>query len=422
MSTLNDNREITILESKGIQIKNHHYHIVLTSRRIIFDSASDNLYRSVPLSFIRGIEPGMDYSGDPVLSVTMLSASGEIKKIILRFAKSDFHDPLRTRSRWYTEIRKRIHPHNQVSPVQTPIPVTPAPAFCTKCGKKLVENSVFCDRCGAKVPFPVQSMPPEQHDEIVREPDIIPEHSSEYRRLPQQGRSVLYTNVPATKKIFSITSSQPKEQWKKKWFSPGFLKKRSTHIIAAGLAAVIIAATVFLTVFPAGIPGFNLPFPDINGTPTDISVADVTLRSERNTPANTETSSLPAEQEEPAQSEAPGSGLAPMVAMGDPGAVLSAYPSLFNNGDGPGLRELLSENMKSHYTLDSLDTELTAARSDDYAIERIHVRDQVIEEDSAVLDADVYWMTPRSSTTSSLKLFLVFEDNRWKLDSLILHP
>ncbi|MDD1684915.1 MAG: hypothetical protein LUQ19_03380, partial [Methanoregula sp.] len=60
MNAPDDSREITILDSKGIQIKNHYYRIVLTSRRMMFDSASDNVHRSIPLSFIRGVEPGTD--------------------------------------------------------------------------------------------------------------------------------------------------------------------------------------------------------------------------------------------------------------------------------------------------------------------------------------------------------------------------
>jgi hypothetical protein len=78
--------------------------------------------------------------------------------------------------------------------------------------------------------------------------------------------------------------------------------------------------------------------------------------------------------------------------------------------------------MQSRYPAETLNRELATARSDDYVMERILVRDQTIEEDSAVLDADVYWMIHQSPTSRYRKLFLVFEESRWRLDSLILHP
>jgi hypothetical protein len=428
MSAPDDSHEITILESKGIQIKNHYYRIVLTSRRIIFDSASDNVHRSIPLSFIRGVEPGTDYSGDPVITVSALSARGEEKNVILRFSQSDFPDPQQMRSHWYSEIRERIEQPPQVLPDITPGNVPPATVFCTKCGKKLVESSVFCDRCGAEILHTVKPAPPEQRDDRIQEQVMRPAVSTGETGRPRKEQSFAFTGDPGTGKTALATASPPRGRWKKRSFFSDFPPKKSAFIIGACLAVVIIAAAVFLIVFPAGVPAFNLTSPGMNITFPDLSAVALPSSPDGNTGTNAENPGSAANPEEPSIPVVTPSRPALTFAPGDPGAVLATYPSLFNNGDGAGLRDLLSENVQSHYSLDTLNKDLATARSKGYSIEKIHVTNQIIEEDSATLDADIYWNTAGSSLTPSPKpylayeLYLVYENNQWKLDSLILSP
>jgi len=109
-------------------------------------------------------------------------------------------------------------------------------------------------------------------------------------------------------------------------------------------------------------------------------------------------------------------------APGDPSVVLVSYPSLFNTGNGAGLYDLLSENMKSQFPVDTLNNELAAAHSNSYTIEKIQVNKQIIEENSAILELTISWKVAGSQTTSTPKFFLVYENNQWKLDSLIVSP
>ena len=422
MSAPDDSHEITILENKGIQIKNHYYRIVLTSRRIIFDSASDNIHRSIPLSFIRGVEPGTDYSGDPVITVSALSARGEIKKVVLRFSQSDFPDPQQMRSRWYSEIRQRIEQPPQVLPDISPENVPPEPVFCTKCGKKLADGSVFCDGCGEKILHTVTPAPPEQRDDSNQEQVMRPVVSARETGWPRKEQSFAYTGDPGTGKKMPVTASPPKEKWKKRSFFSGFLQRKSTLIIGASLAALITAAAVFLIVFPSVLPGFNLTSPGLNVSLPDLSAVALPASPDGNTGTNVENPGSTANPEEASMPVVTPARPALAFAPGDPGAVLATYPSLFNKGDGAGIRDLLSENMKSHYSVDTLNADLATARSNGYSIQKIQVTDQTIEEDSAVLDADISWKTVRSSTTSSPKWFLVSENGQWKLDSLTFSP
>ena len=109
-------------------------------------------------------------------------------------------------------------------------------------------------------------------------------------------------------------------------------------------------------------------------------------------------------------------------APGDPSKVLDTYPSLFNSGNGAGLSALLSENMKLHYPVDTLNNELATARSNGYTMEKIQVNKQIIEENSAILEVAISWKVVGSPTTSTPRFFLVYENSQWKLDSLIVRP
>jgi len=78
--------------------------------------------------------------------------------------------------------------------------------------------------------------------------------------------------------------------------------------------------------------------------------------------------------------------------------------------------------MKLQYPVDTLNTELAIAGSNGYTIEKIQVTKQIIEENSAILGVTISWKVAGSPTTSTPKFFLVYENNQWKLDSLILSP
>jgi hypothetical protein len=109
-------------------------------------------------------------------------------------------------------------------------------------------------------------------------------------------------------------------------------------------------------------------------------------------------------------------------APGDPSSVLVSYPDLFNTGNGEGLYALLSENMKLHYPIDTLNNELAAARSNGYIIEKVQVNNQIIEENTTILEVDISWKIAGSPVTSTPRFFLVYENDQWKLDSLIVSP
>jgi hypothetical protein len=342
--------------------------------------------------------------------------------VILRFSQSDFPDPQQLRSRWYSEIRKRIQQPTQVSLDIPPENVSPAPAFCTKCGKKLADGSFFCDRCGAKILRPFQPVPPEQREDHIQDRIIQPAISTGEIGQPQNELSFSYTGDAGTEKKAPVMTSPPKEKWKKKSFFSGSPGKKSALIIGVCLAAVIIVAAVFFIVFPSGLPGFNLTSPGMNVSLPDLSAVASPLSPDGNTETNSKNPGAAANPEETSIPEVPSAQPSPTSAPGDPATVLVAYPSLFNNGDGAGLQALLSENIKSQYPVEELNNELATARSNGYVIEEIQVNDQIIEGNNAILLVDISWMIEGSSITSTPNVPVVYENNQWKLDTLVLHP
>lgn len=184
--------------------------------------------------------------------------------------------------------------------------------------------------------------------------------------------------------------------------------KKPAAVIGLILGGLVVVIAAVMTVTAPGSPGSDLTSAGLNiPLPGPLAVPLQDTAGTTGTGAET-----------PEPSAQPGFTFAP----GDPGAVLAPYPALYNAGDGAGLRALFSENLKSHYSLEVLNENLAAARSGGYVIEKIEVKDQIIEEESAVLDADMYWKTAKSSTIRAPKWFLLVENDQWKLDSVVFRP
>ena len=491
MSAQNDNREITILESKGILIKDQMYHVVLTDRRIILTSFFDHKPRSINLPDVQKTELAINDYGDPIIIVFAPSVAGEIKKVILHFSKKNFTDPQMVSSLWSSEINKmiqRIVPVSpditpkvspgitpKVSPDITPKKGSPIPAFCIKCGTKFVDGSVFCNKCGSKIIYPAQPIPLQQGEESIREnvktPDISmgkieikqesvkPEQPKQEPVKPEQLKQ-----EPVKPEQEKISLSAPDNSATKekvpvaaplKTDPPGKISgstpsgKRKTAIIAvSALVGIILLIAVFFVLVPSVLPVFNLTFPGMNFTVPESSVtasATVPLVPTTTIATTTRTLATPVQTSTPVRTTAtpvrtstpqqttttPTQTSIPAVVIvpplfttvpGDPWSVFISYPSLFNAGNAAGIFALLSENMKSHYPLDSVNNELATARSNGYSIEKIQGNNQIIEEDSAILEVEITWKISGSPQTSTPRFYLVYENNQWKLDSLIVNP
>jgi len=181
----------------------------------------------------------------------------------------------------------------------------------------------------------------------------------------------------------------------------------SASIICTGCTSTQSAQTTLPTI-PPSITTTSQPQSPTTAPATTTDSMEQTTTSNPAIPEQTLTPEVPSAQ--PSLTPAPG----------DPATVLVSYPSLFNAADGAGLSALLSENMKLYSS--EVDRELATARSNGISIEKIQVTNQIIEEDSAILEVDISWMVNGSAVTSSPRFFLVYENNQWKLDSLAVNP
>jgi hypothetical protein len=343
----------------------------------------------------------------------------------------------------------------KVSPDITPKKGSPIPAFCLTCGTKFVDGSVFCNKCGSKIIYPVHPLPPVQEDntpvqgddtpvkgyktlvrgdeipvkgyntpvrgdDIIKNEVITPEISTGKIELPPKKIPVSDANNSDTQEKVPLIASLPKEEPKKKSFFAGSDKRKPAIIVVSALVCIILVIAVFLVVLPSVSPGFNLTFPGMNFTvPESNDIASDNNPLADTTPIS-ETNGAPEIPEQTPVPEVPSAQPSFTSVPGDPSSVLVSYPSLFNAADGAGLSALLSENMKLYSS--EVNSELATARSNGYSIEKIQVTNQIIEEDSAILDVAISWKVAGSPVTSSPKFFLVYENNQWKLDSLVVNP
>ena len=211
-------------------------------------------------------------------------------------------------------------------------------------------------------------------------------------------------------------------------------RKTAVYGILA-LVVIMVVITAIFVILPSGSHGFDLSSLGMNSTSPELKATTTAIQPLAKTtavPIVTGTHITPLQTPTPVQTyaipeqipttEVPFSKPAFVPAPGDPATVIVSYLSLFNTGNGAGLAALSSESMKSHYPLDMVNKELASARSKGYSIEKIQVNNQIIEENTAILEVDILWKVAGSPVTSSPRVFLVYENNQWKLDSLVVSP
>jgi hypothetical protein len=455
MNPPDDSPEITSLESNGILIKDQLYRAVLTNRRIIFTGYSDQKSRSIVQRDIQRIELDTDAAGDPVLIIFTSTVLGEMKKVILHFSKKNFPDPLPVRSLWYTEINMNLQPATSVSPPTIPItPTTPkipvttptkppvTQAFCVRCGSKFTDGSVFCNKCGIKIIYPAQPLPPDQIDTRVRDSVKIPEVplkkidqppkeiqqeiSTEKNELtPKEIQKTTPFSAPVvsdtTENVLVPATPSPEPEPSGIVSSSTNFPSRKTAVYGiSALVGIIVFITIFFIVLPSASNGFDLTSLGMNSTTPEVKDSASTFSPDVSlitTPKPTYAPEIPEQQP---VTVVPFSQPAFTPVPGDPASVLESYPSLFNSGNTAGLADISSENLKSYSPI--VNSELAVARSNGITIDKIQVNNQSIEGNDAILDVDILWKVAGSQVTSSPRFFLVYEGNQWKLDTLILSP
>lgn len=208
--------EMELLRTPGVYVKSIAFEGIITNKRILLIDRTKNLLppKEIPLATIKDVEGGENAIRDPVVTVTVITKSGESRQMVLTFfgkaedyrsrerdewvktlkvnvsgsfeqvirkGTPDFDQPQRrsepplpsrvevtrapvppaiVRSLAKKEVDS-IHPIKKIienSPSKMPapskIPDGPSPGFgtfCTRCGNKVPEGSGFCNRCGSSI-------------------------------------------------------------------------------------------------------------------------------------------------------------------------------------------------------------------------------------------------------------------------------
>lgn len=386
-----------ILRTGGnIFIKSGRFRLVLTDQRIFLVGEQGGRPGEIDLDAIESVRPSENADGDPSISLGVISGSGELRTLIMCFAR----DRTGERDAWAREIGRalpswRLSPQSAGGSGGHPAPgdaLGPGPVFCNRCGKAEPPDAAFCDRCGSRI------VPPGPRREAAREAPVEPPISvpgrRNYREIPLVSPDMVREHVrPGTRKPAPIRQRRS---------LPGTAK------IAAAVAIIVVALVLILAFTGMAGPDF-LPL-NMSGNATPPATVP--------SPATT----IPDPASPPGAAEVVPEETPPPAAADPPEMVFDQYISYHNAGDAAGLYELLSENGKAANPPDSVAALLTSFIDANEYISGYTVAGSDVQENSAVLVLDVAWIRNGEPVTTQETISLVSENSRWRLENLIVPP
>jgi hypothetical protein len=209
---LNSDEKI-LITTQDVFVKSIPFEAILTSKRIILIDRKKNLIptKDILLATVRGIEEGENAIRDQFINLSLITSNGEGRQLALTFTRTAGGSRKRERDEWvkllkdltsssiqqtirkvvpsFDEEPRKITPEQATpgigitarpsgkkeietaQPIKKIIetgPVPPKPvettslptgSFCSRCGNRIPADSVFCNKCGAKVTQPGQEVP-----------------------------------------------------------------------------------------------------------------------------------------------------------------------------------------------------------------------------------------------------------------------
>jgi len=176
--------EQVLLRTPGVSVKSIPFEGILTNMRIILVDRAKNILptKEVAYEMIMEAEIGENAIGEEILTLTVQTATGENRQMILTFPQREGGNRSRVRDEWVriiqqevsaargTAVRQAVNAPQNVSvrqSAQTRAYESPAPAgelsadsasddvvYCTKCGNPVLSDSAFCNKCGTPIVAP----------------------------------------------------------------------------------------------------------------------------------------------------------------------------------------------------------------------------------------------------------------------------
>ncbi|HEX3001083.1 MAG TPA: zinc ribbon domain-containing protein [Methanoregula sp.] len=188
--------EQVLLRTPGVHVKSIPFEGILTNMRILLVDRAKNILptKEVAYEMIMEAEIGENAIGEEILTLTVQTATGENRQMILTFPNREGGIRSRVRDEWVRIIQQEVSAargaavRQAAAPAQN-VPVrqdartrayeSPAPAredtgdfasddivFCTKCGNRVFADSAFCNKCGTPIVAPA---PPARQAAPVRQ-------------------------------------------------------------------------------------------------------------------------------------------------------------------------------------------------------------------------------------------------------------
>lgn len=176
--------EQVLLRTPGVYVKSIPFEGILTNMRIILVDRAKNILptKEVAYEMIQEAEIGENAIGDLILTLTVQTATGENRQMILTFSQREGGNRMRERDEWVRIIQdgvsaargaasyqappapQRVQPKQVAEPeaYERPAPAPQEPAsspgivFCSKCGNRVLAGSAFCNKCGTPIVAPAQ--------------------------------------------------------------------------------------------------------------------------------------------------------------------------------------------------------------------------------------------------------------------------
>lgn len=227
--------EQVLLRTPGVYVKSIPFEGILTNMRILLVDRAKNILptKEVAYDMIMEAEIGENAIGEEILTLTVQTATGENRQMIVTFPQREGGKRSRVRDEWVRIIQQEVSaardaavreavtaPQNVSVRRSAPARAYGSPAqedttdsasddvvYCTKCGNPVLSDSAFCNKCGTPIVAPApparQTPPPVQAP--VYEPPAPKVSPASFRTTqPQAPRpAVPLQQKPAKKGLLS---------------------------------------------------------------------------------------------------------------------------------------------------------------------------------------------------------------------------
>jgi hypothetical protein len=289
------NDEQILMRTPGVYVKSIPFEGILTDRRIILVDRAKNILPTKEIGYatIQNVETGENAIRDQLLTLTVLTETGETRQMIITFSQREGGNRARQRDEWSRIIQqgmtafsgqRRTDPSAGSSqrvqvkrgtesraPSPAPVPAEPGMAaplagdtvFCTRCGNRVPSDSTFCNRCGTPIVAPgtVARQPAPERRPVSPPPVSEPVYEQPAQRVqsepPRAARPPVSSRQPApvqkpAKKGFlaGLLSPKTKKPAEPKPRAPPVERRprRSLmpgrNVLIAGVVIIVIIAVI----------------------------------------------------------------------------------------------------------------------------------------------------------------------------------